>query len=92
MKKDDFELGMFVSVIQNITPLAKSRLKVKRLGKVVGIYDRFVTLLLFDSDIENHIEDDSPIVIYRKLYLESFEFRRVSKIECDLEFEGRKIL
>lgn len=83
MKKEDCEIGMFVAVIQNINPLARNRLKVKRIGKVIGIYDNFANLMLFDSNITNisEIEDGSPIIIHRKLYIESFEFAKIKKIQ-----------
>lgn len=80
MKKEDCEIGMFVAVIQNINPLARNRLKVKRIGKVIGIYDDFVNLMLFDSNITD-IEDEAPIIINKKLYIESFEFAKIKKIQ-----------
>lgn len=80
MKKEDCEIGMFVAVIQNINPLARNRLKVKRIGKVIGIYDDFVNLMLFDSNITD-IEDETPIIINKKLYIESFEFAKIKKIQ-----------
>lgn len=90
MKKKDCELGMFVAVMQNVNPLARNRLKVKRVGKVVGIYDDFVNLLLFDSNIGNFIEDfdsDLPIVIKKKLYNETFKFYELIKIKRDIIYE-----
>lgn len=86
MKKEDCEIGMFVAVIQNINPLARNRLKVKRIGKVIGIYDDFANLMLFDSNITNisEIKDGSPIIIYRKLYAESFEFAKMKSIPREL--------
>lgn len=90
MKKKDCKLGMFVAVMQNVNPLARNRLKVKRVGKVVGIYDDFVNLLLFDSNIGTFIEDfdsDLPIVIKRKLYKETFKFYELVKIKRDIIYE-----
>ena len=86
MKKQDCELGMFVAVMQNINPLARNRLKVKRIGKVIGIYDNFANLMLFDSNITNisEIEDGSPIIIHRKLYAESFEFAKMKLIPREM--------
>ena len=81
---------MFVAVMQNVNPLARNRLKVKRVGKVVGIYDDFVNLLLFDSNIGKFIEDfdsDLPIVIKRKLYNETFKFYELVKIKRDIIYE-----
>lgn len=86
MKKEDCELGMFVAVMQNINPLARNRLKVKRIGKVIGIYDNFANLMLFDSNITNisEIKDGSSIIIHRKLYAESFEFAKMKSIPREL--------
>ena len=90
MKKKDCELGMFVAVMQNVNPLARNRLKIKRIGKVVGIYDDFVNLLLFDSNIGKFIEDfdsDLPIVIKKKLYNETFGFYELHRIKRDITYE-----
>ena len=79
---------MFVAVMQNVNPLARNRLKIKRIGKVVGIYDDFVNLLLFDSNIGKFIEDfdsDLPIVIKRELYNETFRFYELVKIKRDIK-------
>lgn len=91
MKKQDCELGMFVAVMQNINPLARNRLKVKRIGKVIGIYDDFANLMLFDSNITsiNEIEDGTPIIIHRKLYAESFEFAKMKLIPREMIREGK---
>ena len=86
----DLKLGMFVAVIQNVTPLAHSRLKVKRIGEIVGIYDNFVNLLLYSSNIENIIENiDSkePIILHRKLYIESFKYDRIIKLDREIIYE-----
>lgn len=83
MKKEDCEIGMFVAVIKNVNPLARNRLKVKRIGKVIGIYDDFVNLMLFDSNITD-IEQEEPIIINKKLYVESFEFARIKKIQREI--------
>lgn len=83
MNKKDCEIGMFVAVIKNVNPLARNRLKVKRIGKVIGIYDDFVNLMLFDSNITD-IEQEEPIIINKKLYVESFEFARIKKIQCKI--------
>ena len=87
MKKKDCELGMFVAVMQNVNPLARNRLKVKRVGKVVGIYDDFVNLLLFDSNITDIMDSDLPIVIKKKLYNETFKFYELIKIKRDIIYE-----
>lgn len=86
MKKQDCELGMFVAVIQNTSSLSRNRAKVKRIGKVVGIYDRYANLMLFDSNITsiNEIEEGNPIILYRKLYAESFEFAKMKLIPREL--------
>ena len=86
MKKEDCNLGMFVAVIQNLNPLARNRLKIKRIGKVIGVYDDFANLMLFDSNITDitDIENKTPIVIYRELYTESFEFAKMKVIPPDL--------
>lgn len=86
MNKKDCELGMFVGVIQNVTALAKGRIKVKRIGKIVGIYDDFVNLLLFDcdfSDLEN-------ITLGKEMYRETFRFQEIFNIE-NLKIENLKI-
>lgn len=87
MKKKDCELGMFVAVVQNVNPLAKSRLRVRRLGKIVGIYEGFVNLVLFDSNITDIADSDLPIVIKRKLYKETFKFYELVKIKRDIIYE-----
>lgn len=87
MKKKDCEVGMFVAVMQNVNPLAKSRLRVRRLGKIVGIYDGFVNLVLFDSNITDIMDSDLPIVIKRKLYNETFKFYELVKIKRDIIYE-----
>lgn len=90
MDKKDIELGMFVSVIQNTSSLSKNRAKVKRLGKVVGIYSNYANLLLFESDLSilNGLKDESKnIKIKRKLYNESFRFSEISKIDGDVSYE-----
>lgn len=87
MKKKDCEVGMFVAVMQNVNPLAKSRLRVRRLGKIVGIYEDFVNLVLFDSNITDIMDSDLPIVIKRKLYKETFKFYELVKIKRDIIYE-----
>ena len=87
MKKKDCELGMFVAVMQNVNPLAKSRLRVRRLGKIVGIYEDFVNLVLFDSNITDIMDSDLPIVIKKKLYNETFKFYELVKIKRDIIYE-----
>lgn len=87
MKKKDCEVGMFVAVMQNVNPLAKSRLRVRRLGKIVGIYDEFVNLVLFDSNITDIADSDLPIVIKKKLYNETFGFYELVKIKRDITYE-----
>ena len=87
MKKKDCEVGMFVAVMQNVNPLAKSRLRVRRLGKIVGIYEDFVNLVLFDSNITDIMDSDLPIVIKKKLYNETFKFCELVKIKRDIIYE-----
>ncbi len=88
MNKKDCEIGMFVAVLQNINPLARSRTKVKRIGKIVGIYDGYVNLLLFDSDLSN-IYETGNIIIKRKLYYEGFRLSEIFKIEGKIIYERR---
>lgn len=93
MDKKDIELGMFVSVIQNTSSLSKNRAKVKRLGKVVGIYSNYANLLLFESDLSIlYGPEHGPenIKIKRKLYNESFRFSEISKIDGDVPYERWK--
>lgn len=73
---------MLVAVMQNINPLARNRLKVKRIGEIVGIYDGFVDLMLFDSNVSD-LDDLNNLIIGRYLYRESFRFSEISKIEKD---------
>lgn len=80
MNKKDCKIGMFVAVIQNTSSLSRNRAKVKRIGRVVGIYSNYVNLLLFDSDLSN-IYETGKITIKRKLYYETFRFSEVFKIE-----------
>lgn len=74
---------MFVAVVQQVTPLARARLKVKRIGEIVGIYDDFVSLLLYDCDLS----DLENITLKRKMYIESFRFYEI----FDLEYEISKL-
>lgn len=90
MDKKDIELGMFVSVIQNTSSLSKNRAKVKRLGKVVGIYSNYANLLLFESDLSilyGPEHEPENIKIKRRLYNESFRFSEISKIDGDVSYE-----
>ena len=87
MKKKDCEVGMFVAVMQNVNPLAKSRLRVRRLGKIVGIYEDFVNLVLFDSNITDIMDSDLPIVIKKKLYNETFGLYELHRIKRDITYE-----
>lgn len=87
MKKKDCEVGMFVAVMQNVNPLAKSRLRVRRLGKIVGIYEDFVNLVLFDSNITDIADSDLPIIIKKKLYNETFGFYELHRIKRDITYE-----
>ena len=83
MKKEDCELGMFVAVIQNRSSVSRNRLKIKRIGKIVGIYNGFVDLLLFDSNVSD-FDDLDNLMIGRPLYRECFRFSEILKIEKDL--------
>ena len=76
MDKRDFKIDMFVAVMQNKSSLSKNRLKVKRVGKIVGIYDGFVDLILFDYELLGE-----SVILGRKLYKESFRFSEVFKID-----------
>lgn len=82
MNKKDCKIGMLVAVMQNINPLARNRLKVKRIGEIVGIYDGFVDLMLFDSNVTD-LDDLNNLIIGRYLYRESFRFSEISEIEKD---------
>ena len=90
MNKQDCKLGMLVAVIQHVTPLARARLKVKRIGKIVGIYDDFVNLLLFDYDLSN-LENISleNIELGRPMYKETFRFNEIFKIEKEVKNEWK---
>ncbi len=83
MDKKDCKIDMFVAVVQNTSSLSKNRLKVKRVGKIVGVYDRFVDLLLFDYEL---LGDN--VILGRKLYKESFRFSEIFKIEGVID-EGK---
>lgn len=87
MNKNDCKIGMLVAVIQHVTPLARARSKVKRIGKIIGIYDGFADLMLFDSNVGdlNNWDDWDNLIIGRQLYRESFRFSELFKIEKDLE-------
>lgn len=89
MNKKDCKLGMYVGVIQNVNPLAKSRTRVKRVGKIIGIYDNYANLLLFDSDLSDLSDLDTLeyITIKRQMYRESFRFREIFKIEKEIKIE-----
>lgn len=80
---------MYVGVIQNVNPLAKSRTHVKRVGKIIGIYDNYANLLLFDSDLSDLSDLDTLeyITIKRQMYRESFRFREIFKIEKEIKIE-----
>lgn len=88
MDKKDCKIGMFVAVIQNTSSLSRNRAKVKRIGKIVGIYDGYVNLLLFDSDLSN-IYETGKITVKRKLYYEGFRLSEIFKIEGKIIDERR---
>ena len=92
MKKNDCKIGMYVGVIQNINPLAKSRTRVKRIGKIVGVYDDFINLLLFDSNLSDkselsELDKLDKITIKREMYIESFRFQEIFKLEQEITYE-----
>lgn len=83
MDKKDCKVGMFVAVVQNTSSLSKNRAKVKRIGKIVGVYGRYANLLLFDSDFS---EMDN-IIIRRELYNESFRFSEIFPVKGNIKYE-----
>lgn len=89
MNKKDCKLGMYVGVMQNINPLARSRTRVKRIGKILGVYDDYVSLLLFDSNLSDLSDLDTLeyITIKRQMYRESFRFHEIFKIKKEIKFE-----
>lgn len=89
MNKKDCKIGMYVGVIQNVNPLARSRTRVKRIGKILGVYDNYANLLLFDSDLSDLSDLDTLeyITIKRQMYRESFRFREIFKIEKEIKIE-----
>lgn len=76
MDKRDCALGMFVNVIQNTSSVSHSRLKTKRIGEIIGIYDTYVNLLLYDA-----FDAFDDLTINKKLYRESFRFSEISSID-----------
>ena len=80
MDKRDCRLGMFVSVFQNTSSLPRNRSRIKRIGKIVGIYNNYVNLLLYKADFA----DLENIIIKRKLYIESFRFYEISEIDKEM--------
>ncbi len=89
MNKKDCKIGMYVGVMQNINPLARSRTRVKRIGKILGVYDDYVSLLLFDSDLSDLSDLDTLeyITIKRQMYRESFRFYEIFKIKKEIRNE-----
>lgn len=83
MDKKDCKVGMFVAVVQNTSQLPKNRKKVKRIGKIMGVYSNYVDLMLYDSDFS----DMKNIRIKRKLYRESFSFSEISEIDGEIIYE-----
>ena len=83
MNKRDCKIGMFVAVIQHTSSLAKSRLKVKRIGKIVGIYDNHVSVVLFNAkfDLISELPDLENIILGKELYRESFRFSEILEIK-----------
>lgn len=79
-------MNMFVSVIQNTSSLSKNRAKVKRIGKIVGVYDRYANLQLFES---SDLFDTDKVIVYRKLYNESFRFSEISEFKGKVIFEKK---
>jgi hypothetical protein len=75
-------MDMFVAVMKNKSSLARNRIKIKKIGKIIGIYDRFVNLLLFDYELYGN-----NIILNRQLYVESFMFSEVFKIEESVTYE-----
>lgn len=78
MNKKDCKIGMFVTVMQNINSVAKNRKKAKKIGKIVGIYNDFVSLLIFKSNTNNKIAG-------KGLYKETFRYSEIFKIEKDTD-------
>ena len=89
MNKKDCKIGMYVGVIQNVNPLARSRTRVKRIGKILGVYDDYVSLLLFDSNLSDLSDLDTLeyITIKRQMYRESFRFYEIFKIKKEIKIE-----
>lgn len=89
MNKKDCKIGMYVGVIQNVNPLARSRTRVKRIGKILGVYDNYVSLLLFDSNLSDLSDLDTLeyITIKRQMYRESFRFYEIFKIKKEIKIE-----
>lgn len=79
-------MNMFVSVIQNTSSLSKNRAKVKRIGRVIGVYNRYVNLQLFES---SDLFDTDKVIVYRKLYNESFRFSEISEFKGKVIFEKK---
>ena len=90
MNKKDCEVGMFVAVLHSTSSLPRSRTKIRKVGRIIGIYDDFVNLLLFDSNIRNmdiKKENVEYVIIKRKLYVESFRFYEIHKIQGEIVYE-----
>ena len=86
MNKNDIKMNMFVSVIQNTSSLSKNRAKIKRIGRVIGVYNRYANLQLFES---SDLFDTDKVIVYRKLYNESFRFSEISEFKGKVIFEKK---
>lgn len=84
MNKKDCKLGEFVFVMQDKSSLPRNKIKIKRIGKIVGVYSRYANVLLLDCDFS----DLDNIVIKRNLYIQSFWFSEISKINPNNIKEG----
>ena len=80
MNKKDCKLGMTVAIIKNVNQLSGSKLKVKRIGKIIGIYDDFVNLILLDCNTDN-LNDYKNISNSRTMYRETFRFYEIFKMD-----------
>ena len=80
MNKGNCEINMFVSVVHNVNPISKNRLKEEKVGKIIGMYDRFVILEIFKSDLKK-----DKIILGKKLYKESFRYSEIYPLKKPIE-------
>lgn len=90
MNKKDCKIGMFVAIMQNVGYLSRNRKKIKRIGKIVGIHNNYVSLMIVETNFKkidkiDLLDENISIIIKRNLYIESFRFPELHEINSEIQ-------